>query len=90
MMLNFLNPQYKQIVDAGNHLNLFIKGEKVSGGLFDANADQGKSLKHPDKSEVMSQGLFLLDEYVCQVIPTTQPSRVSSKDNSTKPILGEG
>jgi hypothetical protein len=63
MVLNFLDPQYKQIVDASNHLNMFIKEEKVPGGLFDANADRGKSFKHPDNSEVMSLGLVFLDEY---------------------------
>ncbi|PMD18626.1 hypothetical protein NA56DRAFT_726726, partial [Hyaloscypha hepaticicola] len=62
-VLNFLEPQYKQIVDASIHLNLFIKEEKVPGGLFDAEADQGKSLRHPDKIEVMSLGLVFLDEY---------------------------
>ena len=42
---------------------MFIKEEKVPGGLFDSNVDRGKSFKHPDKSEVMSLGLVFLDEY---------------------------
>ncbi len=62
-MLSFLDPQYKQTVDASSLLNLFIKEKKVPGDLFDANREQGEPLEYPDKSEVMSLGLVFLDDY---------------------------
>jgi len=64
MIVNFLEPQYKQLVEAGNRLNLFIKQEKTLGGIFDA--DRSTKTSAAASSEVTSSwslGLVFLEDY---------------------------